>query len=85
MAWKRLIFFIFFISSITQADEIRLNKIVSLDEPWGSSFINDDEIIITEKEGKIKIVNIDTKNISNVKDLKYLVYLFIQWNTGSLK
>ena len=53
MAWKRVICFLFLISSITQADEINLTKIVSLDEPWGSSFINEDELILTEKEGKI--------------------------------
>ena len=40
MAWKRIIFFIFFISSIVQADEISLKKIVDLYDPWGSSFIN---------------------------------------------
>ena len=33
-------------------------KIIKLNEPWGSSFIDNDEIIITEKSGKIKIVNI---------------------------
>ena len=66
MAWKRIIFFIFFISSIVQADEISLRKIVDLDEPWGSSFISKNEIILTEKEGEIKIVNINTKNIFNV-------------------
>ena len=58
MAWKRIIFFIFFISSTVQADEISLKKIVDLYDPWGSSFINKNEIILTEKEGEIKIVNI---------------------------
>ena len=74
MAWKRIIFFIFFISSIVQADEISLRKIVDLDEPWGSSFISKNEIILTEKEGEIKIVNINTKNIFNVEhNLNFLV------------
>ena len=50
MAWKGLIFFLFFISSVVQADEISLKKIVDLDEPWGSSFISKNEIILTEKE-----------------------------------
>ena len=36
----------------------KLEKLVKLDAPWGSSFINDREIIVTEKSGKIKIVNI---------------------------
>ena len=74
MAWKRIIFFIFFISSIVQADEISLKKIVDLYDPWGSSFINKNEIILTEKEGEIKIVNINTKNIFNVEhNLNFLV------------
>ena len=74
MAWKRIIFFIFFISSTVQADEISLKKIVDLYDPWGSSFISKNEIILTEKEGEIKIVNINTKNIFNVEhNLNFLV------------
>ncbi len=75
MAWKRIIFFVFFVSSIVQADEINLTKIVSLNKPWGSSFINDKEIIITEKDGKIKIINIFNKNILNIEhNLNFLAY-----------
>ena len=67
--------FLFFISSVVQADEIMLKKIVNLDEPWGSSFISKDEIILTEKEGKIKIVNINSKDILNIEhNLNFLVY-----------
>ena len=66
MAWKRLAFFIFFISSVVQADEISLKKIVDLDEPWGSSFINENELIITEKKGKIKIINVNSGKISEL-------------------
>ena len=74
MAWKRIIFFIFFISSVVQANEISLKKIVDLYDPWGSSFISKNEIILTEKEGEIKIVNINTKNIFNVEhNLNFLV------------
>ena len=64
-----------FISSTSEADEIKFSKIVSLNKPWGSTFINEEEIIITEKEGKIKIVNIVNKNISDIEhNLNYLVY-----------
>nr|MBC8308520.1 PQQ-dependent sugar dehydrogenase [Pelagibacterales bacterium] len=34
--------------------------------PWGSSFINKDELIITEKKGKIKIVNINSGEVSEI-------------------
>ena len=75
MAWKRIIIALFLISSVVEADEIKLSKIVSLNQPWGSSFINDEEIILTEKEGKIKIVNINTKDILDIEhNLNFLVY-----------
>ena len=57
-----LIIFIFF-SSILQANEFNFKKITSLTKPWGSSFINENELIITEKKGKIKIININSGEI----------------------
>ena len=32
------------------------NKITELEAPWGSSFVNDNEMIVTEKGGKIKLL-----------------------------
>ena len=61
-----LIFFLFF-SSVGYSDDYSFAKITKLDEPWGSTFINNDEIIVTEKDGKIKIVNIKSKNIFEVE------------------
>jgi len=56
------------------AENFNLKKIADLKNPWGSSFINENEIIITEKEGKIKIVNINSNKITEVRhNLKYLV------------
>ena len=75
MAWKRIIFVFFFITSVAKSDEIKLTKIVSLNKPWGVSFVNNDHLIVTEKEGKIKIINIKNKNILEVEhNLNYLVY-----------
>ena len=75
MAWKRIIIALFLISSVVEADEVKLTKIVSLNQPWGSSFISDEEIILTETEGKIKIVNINTKDILDIEhNLNFLVY-----------
>ena len=68
------LFLIFLISNSFSAN-FNFEKIASLEDPWGSSFINKDEIIVTEKGGKIKIINIDTKEILEVKhNLNYLVY-----------
>ncbi len=53
--------------SISFADNLEFKKIIDLKDPWGSSFINSDELIITEKSGKIKIANISTKKVLEVK------------------
>ena len=61
-------------SSNTYSQNLKFTKIVKLDNPWGSSFINNHELIITEKEGKIKIVNLKNKSISVVDhNLNFLV------------
>ena len=60
--------------SLSFADNYKFEKIVNLDDPWGSSFINKDEFIITEKNGKIKIVNIFSKKMQDIKhNLNFLV------------
>ena len=75
MAWKRLIFLFFFLTSIVEAKEFGLKKIISLEEPWGSTFISDTQLLITEKQGKIKLLNITNNNISEIDhDLKVLNY-----------
>ena len=75
MAWKRLIFLFFYLTSIVEAKEFDLKKIISLEEPWGSTFISDTELLITEKPGKIKLLNITNNNISEIDhDLKVLNY-----------
>ena len=54
------------LSGNTYAENLKFTKIINLDKPWGSSFINKDELIITEKNGKIKIVNINSGEVSEV-------------------
>ena len=61
-----IIFFLLFASK-SYSENYKFIKIVELNEPWGSSFINKNELIITEKSGKIKIVNIYSKKILEVK------------------
>ena len=68
-----LIFFFLIFSSSTFSQDFKFKKIVKLNDPWGSSFINDNELIITEKRGKIKIIDINSKKISYVEhNLNYL-------------
>ncbi|MDB9761031.1 PQQ-dependent sugar dehydrogenase [Pelagibacteraceae bacterium] len=50
----------------TYSQNLKFTKIINLDRPWGSSFINDNELIITEISGKIKIINIKNSKVSEV-------------------
>ena len=73
---KKIFIIILFctISKSTFAENFNLKRIVGLENPWGSSFINESELIVTEKEGKIKIVNINSNKISEIKhNLNFLV------------
>ena len=66
---KKLFFcliILFCFSSNSYSKNYKFTKIIELNEPWGSSFINKDELIITEKNGKIKIVNINSVEVSEV-------------------
>ena len=66
--------FIFFISiNVSFAENLTFKKIVNLNDPWGSTFINDRKLLITEKSGKIKLINLNSKKISEVNhNLNYL-------------
>ena len=67
--------FFFFITSNLNAVNFTLKKIINLNEPWGSTFINDQELLVTEKSGKIKLINLNNKNTKiidhNLKVLEY--------------
>ena len=66
---------IFFISINLNASDFTLKKITSLNEPWGSTFLNNNELLITEKSGKILIVNLKDKKSKIIShNLKVLEY-----------
>ena len=66
---------IFFISINLNASDFSLKKITSLNEPWGSTFLNNNELLITEKSGKILIVNLKDKKSKIIShNLKVLEY-----------
>ena len=70
-----LIFFILFFSSNSFSQDYNFKKLVKLDGPWGSSFLNDNELIVTEKSGKIKIIDVNLNKVSNIKhNLNFLDY-----------
>ena len=75
MAWKRLIIFLFFFSLSAEAEEFKLDKLVSLNKPWGSTFVDNDHLLVTEQSGSIKLVNVNTKEINIIKhNLRFLEY-----------
>ncbi len=59
---KKITYFliIILIQSINlKAEDFKLDKIISgLDKPWSLTFKNQNEILITEKSGQIKLVNL---------------------------
>ena len=75
----KLIFFAIFLylfnHTFSFSDNFKFEKIAELNDPWGSSFISDNEIIVTEKSGKIKIINTIKKEILEVEhNLNFLEY-----------
>ena len=57
------ILFIFIFSNIANAKNFNLKKLVDLKDPWGSTFIDENNLLISEKSGAIKLFNLDNKNI----------------------
>ncbi len=54
--------------------EIKLSKIVDLENPWGSTFINNDELLVTEKYGSIKLINLKNKKVTSINhNIDFLV------------
>ena len=74
---KKIISFLIIILIQTlnlKAEDFKLNQIISgLDKPWSLTFKNQNEILITEKSGQIKLINLkDNKNKKINHNLKIL-------------
>ncbi|MDB2441899.1 PQQ-dependent sugar dehydrogenase [Candidatus Pelagibacter bacterium] len=68
-----IFFFLFFFNKCF-ADGLKFSKIIELENPWGSTFINEKQLLITELDGKIKLVNLNDKEITEIKhNINYLV------------
>ena len=66
---KKLIICLFLFSfSNLYSSEIKFEKIFDdLNKPWSLSFINKENVIITEKTGRLLILNLKNKNINEIK------------------
>ena len=49
------------------AVEVQIKKIVDLNNPWSMTFVSNSEVMISDKEGDISIVNIETQSKSKVQ------------------
>ena len=59
---KKLIIFILLSFSHLHANEFKLVKVISgLNKPWSLSFINEKDILVTEKSGNIKYIDLEKK------------------------
>jgi aldose sugar dehydrogenase len=68
-----IIIIFFFLSANSFSKNLKFTKIIDLNKPWGSSFVSNNELIITEKSGKIKIINIKNGDINEIDhDLNFL-------------
>ena len=65
---------IFLFSSSVFSQNYKLQKIVDLESPWGSTSVNNNELLVTERHGKIKLINLKSKSIKTIDhNLKFLV------------
>ena len=74
---KKLFIFLFlFTFSNLQSSEIKFEKIFDdLNKPWSLSFISKENVIITEKTGRLLILNLKNKNINEIKHNLSLISL----------
>ncbi len=53
-------------SSSVFSNHFTLSKIASLSKPWGMSFIGEEQVIVTERTGKIKLIDLKNGDVSEV-------------------
>ena len=70
---KNFIFLILLTSSIEtysqQLDYTSKTLIDGLNQPWGMDFISEDKLLITEKIGKLKLLNLSSGEVKDIKGL----------------
>jgi len=63
MKFSFIFLFIIFIPSLVFGSEYKLEKLISdLNKPWGMSFIDNNNLIVTQKSGDILKINLNTKS-----------------------
>ena len=78
MKLQFLIIVFFFQGLNSFAKNLKFTKIIDLDKPL-RIFINNNELIISEKGGKIKIVNIENSNFSEINHNLNFLESWTRW------
>ena len=70
---KIFIIFLFFFTNL-KAEDFKLEKIIQgFDSPWSLSFVDEQNVLVTEKPGNIKFLNLEKGIIKNIShNLKVL-------------
>ena len=73
-------FFLILISIISlttqsvRAENLYIEKIgPTLKNPWGMDFINDSELLVTEKSGRIHLINISNESYKEIENVPEVV------------
>ena len=84
LKYTLLFSFIFLFSThIAYTETYSLDKIsIDLVKPWGMSFIDDENLLVTQKSGEILKINLATKEVVNLKHS--LKVLEVGWQGGML-
>lgn len=64
---KKLIIIFLLLSTNLSAENFKLERIIEgLDRPWSLTFKDEKNILLTEKPGKIKLINFNDKTINDL-------------------
>ncbi len=74
---KLIILFFVFLFHINQAySKTYISQVgPNLSYPWGVSKIDNENVLVTEKEGKLKTINIVTGKTTNIKNIPKVLYM----------
>ena len=53
---------------------VKVNKIAQFNEPWAMTFLPDGRLVITERQGNLKLYNLSTKKVTSIGGLPDVVY-----------
>ena len=49
------------------SQNLKFSKLTDLEYPWGSTFVSPDQLLVTEKYGKIKLINLNNNQVKEIE------------------